>query len=105
MKPRSRRLVLVLVAGAVLYTVLSAALYTVMRQPPEVIGSVFKRTPWPFFAALPMERLWLRAREGTLRVGDTAPAFDLAAFDDKRSRVRLESLRGKPAVLVFGSYT
>jgi hypothetical protein len=95
---------LFLVAAAALYAVLSAALYTVMRQPPDVIGSVFKRTPWPMFAVLPMERLWLRAREGTLRVGDTAPAFDLAAFD-KRSRVRLESLRGKPAVLVFGSYT
>jgi hypothetical protein len=95
---------LFLVAAAALYAVLSAALYTVMRQPPDVIGSVFKRTPWPMFAALPMERLWLRAREGTLRVGDTAPAFDLAAFD-RRSRVRLESLRGKPAVLVFGSYT
>jgi len=104
MKPWRRRLLLLLVAGAVLYAVLSAALYTVMRQPPEVIGSVFKRTPWPFFAALPMERLWLRAREGTLRVGDTAPAFDLATFD-KRSRVSLASLRGKPAVLVFGSYT
>ena len=104
MKPWKRRLGLLLVAGALLYAVLSAALYTVMRQPPEVIGSVFKRTPWPFFAALPMERLWLRAREGTLRVGDTAPAFDLATFD-KRSRVSLASLRGKPAVLVFGSYT
>jgi hypothetical protein len=104
MKPWKRRLILFLVAGAVLYAVLSAALYTVMRQPPEVIGSVFKRTPWPFVAALPMERLWLRAREGTLRVGDAAPAFDLATFD-KRSRVSLASLRGKPAVLVFGSYT
>ena len=95
---------LFLVAAAVLYVVLSAALYAIMRQPPAVIGSVFKRTPWPVFAALPMERLWLRAREGTLRVGDAAPGFDLATFD-KRSRVRLESLRGKPAVLVFGSYT
>jgi hypothetical protein len=95
---------LFLVAFAVLYAVLSAALFAVMSQPPAVIGSVFKRTPWPFFAALPMERLWLRAREGNLRVGDTAPAFDLATFD-KRSRVNLESLRGKPAVLVFGSYT
>jgi peroxiredoxin len=51
-----------------------------------------------------MKRLWLRAREGTLRVGDRAPAFDLTTFD-KRSRVTLASLRGKPAVLVFGSYT
>ncbi len=69
-----------------------------------MIGSFFKRTPWPFFAALPMERLWLRARQGTLRVGDKAPEFDLATFD-KKSRVSLSSLRGKPAVLVFGSYT
>ena len=92
------------VAGAVFYAVLSAALFAIMRQPPDVIGSFFKRTPWPFFAALPMERLWLRAREGSLRVGDAAPGFDLATFD-KRSRVSLASLRGKPAVLVFGSYT
>ena len=95
---------IVLVAGAVLYAALSAALFAIMRQPPDVIGSFFKRTPWPFFAALPMERLWLRAREGTLRVGDTAPEFDLATFD-KKSRVSLASLRGKPAVLVFGCYT
>ena len=95
---------IILAALAVLYVVLSAALFAIMRQPPDVIGSFFKRTPWPFFAALPMERLWLRARAGTLRVGDTAPEFDLATFD-KKSRVRLASLRGKPTVLVFGSYT
>ena len=104
MRTRTRRLAMVVAGAVVLYAVLSAALFTVMSQPPEVIGSVFKRTPWPFFAALPMERLWLRARAGRLHVGDTAPDFDLASFD-KKSRVRLESLRGKPAVLVFGSYT
>ncbi len=92
-------LVLVLV-----YAVLSAALFAIMRQPPDVVGSLFKRIPWPFFAALPMERLWLRARAGTLEVGDPAPAFDLATYD-RKSRVSLASLRGKPAVLVFGSYT
>jgi hypothetical protein len=99
-----RRITWVVAGVVVLYAALSAALFTVMTQPPEVIGSVFKRTPWPFFAALPMERLWLRARAGTLHVGDTAPGFDLATFD-KKSRVNLEALRGKPAVLVFGSYT
>ena len=104
MKPGRRRVMVLVVAGAVFYAVLSAALFAIMRQPPDVIGSFFKRTPWPFFAALPMERLWLRAREGSLRVGDAAPGFDLATFD-KRSRVSLASLRGKPAVLVFGSYT
>ena len=104
MKRWMRRGIEAVVALAILYVVLSAALFTVMKQPPDVIGSVFKRTPWPLFAALPMERLWLRAREGSLRVGDQAPAFDLATFD-KKSRVRLSELRGKPAVLVFGSYT
>jgi hypothetical protein len=104
MRTRTRRIARFAAGAAVLYAVLSAALFGVMRQPPDVIGSVFKRTPWPFFAALPMERLWLRARAGTLHVGDAAPGFDLATFD-KKSRVNLESLRGKPAVLVFGSYT
>ena len=104
MRIPGRRMAWILAGAVVLYAALSAALFTVMRQPPEVIGSVFKRIPWPFFAALPMERLWLRARAGTLDVGDTAPDFDLASFD-RKSRVRLESLRGKPAVLVFGSYT
>ena len=105
MRRPSRRGIAIVAAGAIaVYVIGSAALYAVMAQTPEVIGSVFKRTPWPVFAALPMKRLWLRAREGTLRVGDSAPTFDLAAFD-KRSRVSLSSLRGKPAVLVFGSYT
>ena len=104
MKPWKRRLLGGAGALALLYVALSAALFAIMAQPPDVIGSFFKRIPWPFFATLPMERLWLRAREGTLRVGDRAPGFDLAAFD-KQSRVNLASLRGKPAVLVFGSYT
>jgi len=104
MKRWPRRIVRVVAVIAVLYVVLSAALYAIMTQPPDVIGTFFKRIPWPFFATLPMERLWLRARAGTLDVGEQAPAFDLATYD-KQSRVSLESLRGKPVVLVFGSYT
>ena len=99
-----RRALRVVAAIAVVYALLSAALFAIMMQPPATVGSLFKRIPWPFFAALPMERLWMRARAGTLEVGDTAPAFDLATFD-KQSRVSSASLRGKPAVLVFGSYT
>ena len=99
-----RRILRATAALALLYVVLSAALYAIMTRPPDVIGSVFKRVPWPFFAALPMERLWLRARAGTLDVGEQAPSFDLATWD-KQSRVRLDALRGKPVVLVFGSYT
>jgi len=95
--------VVVPVAGG-LYLVLSAALFAIMLQPPGRISSVFKRLHWTVFATLPMETLWLRAREGGLRVGDSAPDFDLSTFD-KKSRVRLASLRGMPVVLVFGSYT
>jgi hypothetical protein len=43
------------------------------------------------------------------QVGDPAPDFDLERLtaDGKRTdqRVRLSSLRGKPVLLYFGSYT
>ena len=103
-KPWTRRLARIAIGVAIVYAILSAVLFAIMTQPPAVIGSFFKRIPWPFFVALPMKPLWMRARAGTLDVGDPAPAFDLAAFD-RKSRVSLESLRGKPVVLVFGSYT
>ncbi len=105
MRSRLARRVAIFLAGLIaVYALGSGALYAVMSQTPAVIGKTFMHTPWPVFAALPMRRLWLRAREGALRVGDEAPSFDLAT-SDKRSRVSLRSLRGKPAVLVFGSYT
>jgi hypothetical protein len=93
-----------LVTLAVAYGVLSAALYVVMHRPPAAIASVFRHVPWVFWGVLPMRPMWLQARAGGLEVGDAAPAFDLPTFDG-RSRVSLASLRGKPAVLVFGSYT
>ena len=99
-----RRVAIFLACLIAAYTLGSAALYAVMSQTPTVISKTFMRTPWPVFAALPMRRLWLRAREGPVRVGDPAPSFDLATFD-KSARVSLSSLRGKPVVLVFGSYT
>ena len=105
MKSRlARRVAIFLACLVAVYAIGSGALYAVMRQTPSAISRTFMRTPWPVFAALPMRRLWLRAREGALRVGDEAPAFDLATFD-KKSRVSLAALRGKPVVLVFGSYT
>ena len=43
--------------------------------------------------------------EGTLRVGDKAPEVELLTLDGK-ARVRLtERIRGRPSVLVFGSFT
>ena len=99
-----RRIAITLAVLIAVYAFGSAALYAVMRQPPATIGRTLMRTPWPVFAALPMRRLWLPARAGALEVGDPAPPFDLATFD-KKSRVSLSALRGKPVVLVFGSYT
>jgi peroxiredoxin len=48
--------------------------------------------------------MWRYVNRGELKPGDPAPDFDLAAIDGS-SRVKLSSLRGKPVVLFFGSYT
>jgi hypothetical protein len=46
-----------------------------------------------------------RPREGTLKVGDTAPDFSLTSPDGKTT-VTLSSFKNKqPVVLVFASYT
>jgi hypothetical protein len=42
--------------------------------------------------------------EGTLAVGDAAPDVALVALDGTPVRLHAR-LRGKPAVLIFGSYT
>ena len=58
------------------------------------------------FLIFPFETLWMRARAGTLHVGDRAPDFTLAKLD-KTDHVQLSSLtaHAKPVVLIFGSYT
>lgn len=45
-----------------------------------------------------------KREQGKLKVGDAAPAFELADADGKNS-VSLAALKGKPVVLVFGSCT
>ncbi len=45
-----------------------------------------------------------RPRPGNLKVGDTAPAFELKQLGNKKT-VKLADLKGKPVVLVFGSCT
>ncbi len=65
------------------------------------------RIPGPIpFLVLPFETLWLRARAGTLRLGDPAPDFTLSKLD-KTGQVQLSSFtaQGRPVVLIFGSYT
>ena len=58
------------------------------------------------FLVFPFETMWMRARSGTLQVGDAAPDFTLAKLD-KSAQVQLSSFRqqDKPVVLIFGSYT
>lgn len=47
----------------------------------------------------------MRPREGTLKVGDEAPAFALKSPDGKTTFTLAEHKGKKPVVLVFGSYT
>ena len=92
---------------AALWVLCSAALYGVMRRPPESFARVMSKIPGPIpFLVLPFETLWTRARAGTLQVGDAAPDFSLAKLDQS-DQVRLSTLtaQGRPVVLVFGSYT
>ena len=88
-----------------LWITASAALFAVMRQPPETFGRVMAHVPGPAFLLFPFETLWTRARAGNLLTGDLAPDFSLLKLD-KSETVRLSTLTAqKPVVLVFGSYT
>ena len=106
-KPVAQKLTKWLAVLVVLWLLACGALFGIMRQPPETFARVMARVPGPVaFLVLPFETLWTRARAGTLHVGDTAPDFSLLKLD-KSAQVRLSgfSSQGKPAVLVFGSYT
>jgi hypothetical protein len=98
---RARSIGAVLVLGYVTFLI---AMFVVMRQPPGRFGQVMRHFPMPAMMIVPFEPMWNVARGGELRVGDEAPDFNLPR-SDKSGEVRLSSLRGKPVVLVFGSYT
>ena len=87
-----------------LYVAFLAGVAAVMRQPPQTFGRIMRHFPPPLMMIVPFEPMWNSARAGNLRVGDQAPDFTLPR-SDKSGDVRLSSLRGKPVVLVFGSYT
>jgi hypothetical protein len=106
---RLRRLLRVLALGVAAVVVAWAAFvglaWRAIAQGPEAIGTFMARVPGPLFMVMPMQTLWNLEREGTLRVGDPAPDFELATPDGAQ-RVRLSSFRGeRPVVLIFGSYT
>lgn len=84
-----------------------AAIYHAMRQPPDQFGHVMARIPGPVaFMVFPFESMWMKARRGTLDIGEVAPDFTLTKID-KTGQVQLSSFTAqkKPVVLVFGSYT
>ena len=76
-----------------------------MSQGPEAIGRFMAAVPGPAYFVMPFETLWNRTREGSLKVGDLAPDFELPRHDGG-GLVRLSDYRDKrPVVLIFGSYT
>jgi hypothetical protein len=92
---------------ALVWVLACAALYDVMRRPPETFARFMAKIPGPVaFLVLPFETLWTHARAGGLQVGDAAPDFSLMKLD-KSASVQLSSLtaQGRPVALIFGSYT
>jgi hypothetical protein len=89
----------------VVYVVLLVGLFVAMLQPPAVFGRIMSKLPAVAYFLFPFEPLWLVARRGDLKVGDTAPDFALKTSDCSQV-VQLSSFRGRePVVLIFGSHT
>jgi len=103
-KPSNRTLSILAVVLLLLWSGFLLTIGWAMRQPPETFGRVMMHVPMPAFFLFPFETMWSQARAGTVNLGDMAPNFTLPALDHK-SEVELAALRGKPVVLVFGSYT
>ena len=79
-------------------------LYYEMCQPPEKFSAFMAKLPPILMIAGPFETMWNSARGGALHPGDEAPDFRLKTRDGK-SEIELASFRGRPVVLIFGSYT
>ena len=103
-KPRKRTLYTIAAVLLVLWGSFLLFIGWAMRQPPEKFGRVMMHMPMPAFFLFPFETMWSQARAGTVQLGDMAPDF-LLPTQDHQSQVELSSLRGRPVVLVFGSYT
>ena len=103
-KPSKRTLSVLAVALLLIWGGFLLTIGWAMRQPPEKFGRVMSHVPGPAFMLFPFETMWNKARAGTVHAGEMAPDFRLPTVDHK-SEVDLAALRGKPVVLVFGSYT
>ena len=104
LKPGKRTLSVIAVVLLLLWGSFLVFIGWAMRQPPEKFGRVMKHMPMPAFFLFPFETMWTQARAGSVQPGDMAPDFRLPT-QDHQSEVELSALRGKPVVLVFGSYT
>ncbi|MGH9673858.1 MAG: hypothetical protein ACRD44_11815, partial [Bryobacteraceae bacterium] len=90
--------------SALIYLAFAGAVYHAMHQPPETFSRRISRLPrFLMYDVLPFYRMWLGVRRGPLRAGDRAPDFDVASVAGQ-GRVRLTDFRGRPLVLLFGSY-
>ena len=103
-KPTKRSLSIFAVVLLLLWGSFLLVIGWAMRQPPETFGRVMSHMPMPAFFLFPFETMWSHARAGAVQPGDAAPNFRLPTLDHQ-SEVELSALRGKPVVLVFGSYT
>jgi hypothetical protein len=103
-KPKKQTLVTIAVVLLVLWGSFLIFIGWAMRQPPEKFGRVMMHMPMPAFFLFPFETMWSQARAGSVQPGEMAPDFRLPT-QDHQSEIELASLRGKPVVLVFGSYT
>ena len=103
-RPSKRTLSILAVALLLVWAGFLLTIGWAMRRPPDKFGRVMMHVPGPAFMLFPFETMWNSARAGMLQPGDEAPDFRLPTVDHK-SEVQLSELRGKPVVLVFGSYT
>jgi hypothetical protein len=93
-----------LAVTAALLGVWYGVVYWMMTRPPLEFAAMWAKTPAPLKRIVPFPKIWAPARAGQLRVGDDAPDFELP-YQDGSGAMRLSDLRGRPVVLVFGSYT
>ncbi len=77
-----------LIGAAVLFAAV-ATYFVVSMGPKNIIGMI----------------LYDQREEGTLRVGDKAPDVELVALDGATPVKLSSTLRARPAVIVFGSFT
>jgi hypothetical protein len=88
----------------VVYLAAIGWIYYIMHLPPAKFAKQFARLPMASMMVMPFESMWMRARAGELQIGEEAPDFELPVVDKSR-HVKLSDLRGRPVLLVFGSYT